>query len=199
MTPDDRSIPTTYEGTLEPNYFCRAWNAKRLKYCSARAGAGTDHPGAGRCRHHGGRSGKITHGRYSKIKRDALRELIEAHAADPDPLDILPELAAARALFQDFVERYDEWRAALLAWHASFSTGAANPKPHTILDIGDAYRIVSEITKIVERIEKIRAANAITLPDLERLMHEMGRILAHHVPDETVVAQIREGWLALRV
>jgi hypothetical protein len=44
---DDRHVPTTHEGKLEPNYYCRAWNAKRLKYCRNRAGAGTDTRAAG--------------------------------------------------------------------------------------------------------------------------------------------------------
>ena len=61
-------------------------------------------------------------GRYDGhvIQRTRVAELIEQMASDPDPLDILPELAAARALFVDFVERYDAWREALLAWHASW-------------------------------------------------------------------------------
>jgi len=34
----DRAIPATYVGPVEPNFYCRGWNAKRTKYCSARAG-----------------------------------------------------------------------------------------------------------------------------------------------------------------
>jgi hypothetical protein len=50
----------------------------------------------------------------------AIRDLIAAHEADPDPLNLLPEIAALRALFQDFIERYETMTAALLAWHASW-------------------------------------------------------------------------------
>jgi len=60
----DRSVPETFAGKLEPNYYCRAWNPRRLKYCRAHAGAGTNHPGVGRCRHHdGGGDQKLRHGR----------------------------------------------------------------------------------------------------------------------------------------
>jgi hypothetical protein len=47
-------LPTTYVGKLESNYYCRAWNVKRQKYCGSRAGFGTNHPGSGRCKLHGG-------------------------------------------------------------------------------------------------------------------------------------------------
>lgn len=193
----------------------------------------------------------MKHGRYSTVRRTAIRELIEKHEADPDPLNILPELAAARALFQDYIERYDEWREAVIAWHQSYQKvgrplpatmvlafeacldeydnllnerGEASEKqeadleaarsfvellrdpgeakPTQVLDIADAYRIVSEITKIAARIEKIRAANAISRPNLFRLMAEMGRIVEHHngEPDpEARLERIREGWLSIRL
>lgn len=95
--------------------------------CRKTAGWGTAHPGVGPCKLHGGNN-PIKHGRYSTIKRESLREAIAEFAADPDPLDILPELAVARALMRDFIERYDEWRDALLAWHETYrETGRPIP------------------------------------------------------------------------
>jgi hypothetical protein len=212
--------------------------------CQLRAGFGTDHVGDGRCKFHGGKT-PVRSGRYSTVKHEALRDLIAQHAADEDPLDILPELAAARALFQDFIERYGTFTEALLAWHASYETSGRKPlapaklealrraldeyeamgeltddreedlklarelaeqlgtpdtnKPRVVLDISDAYRIVGEITKIVERIEKIRAANAISRPELLRVMTEMGRVVQAHVTDEATQAKVRDGWLAIRL
>lgn len=164
--------------------------------CTRPAGWGTDHAGLGRCKLHGGAK-PIKTGRYSTIKREQLRNLIEQHEADPDPLNILPELAVTRALFQDFIERYDKWRDALLAWHESF--GREGEKPMQMLDISDAYRIVSEATKIVERIEKIRAANAISRPDLFRVIGEMGRVVERFVTDPVMLEKIKDGWLSIRV
>jgi len=164
----------------------------------------------------------------------ALRELYEKHIADKDPLNIEPELAQCRAIFQDFIERYDEWRAALLDWHESYRSGGAaysdavrnlrdtiatkdvakiqaalkeleeaaravSGKPTQILDQADAYRILSEITKIVERIERIKAQNAISRPDLLRLMSEMGRVVERHVTDEETRNKIRDGWLEIHI
>lgn len=164
--------------------------------CGQAAGWGTAHPGVGRCKLHGGNA-PIRHGRYSAIKRERIRALIEQYANDPEPLDILPELYACRALFQDFIDRYDEWRDALLAWHESFLTGEAVPKPMKILDISDAYRLLSEATKIVERIERMKTANAVDRPNLLRIMTEMARAVEHEVRDPAVCERIRERWMGI--
>lgn len=243
--------------------------------CRKGSGWGTDHPGQGRCKLHGGAT-PIRHGRYSTIRRPEIRALIEKHEADPDPLNVLPELAAARALFQDFIERYDQWREAVLAWHASYaeSMRPASPemvralndvidelesyigpvsdepevkmepepqahggwlrrereeegggarihasvriarrliesiqtapdlKPREILDISDAIRHVDVISKVIDRIEKARAANAISRPNLFRLMAEMGRVVEHFnaEPDPDLRLQkVKDAWLAIRL
>jgi hypothetical protein len=83
---------------------------------------GTAHKGVGRCKLHGGQKeegdGRVRSGRYSAILPDRIGELIARHAADPSPLDVIPELAVARGLMQDYIERYAENAAALRAWHA---------------------------------------------------------------------------------
>ena len=66
----------------------------------------------------------ITTGRYSRLQRERLRDLYHAYLADPDPLNLSDELAMLRALVQDFVDRYDAWREAILSWHASFTSNA---------------------------------------------------------------------------
>lgn len=167
------------------------------------AGAGTDHPGQGNCRWHGGAT-PIRHGRYSKITRPRIGELIAAHEADPDPLNLLPELAAMRALFQDYVERYDEWVVALLAWHESFQaalldpTRAVEPKPRKMLDLSDGARLLEWASRIVERIEKIRSQDAISFPEFRRLMRQMAMIVEAHVSDEKARKEIGAGWAGLQ-
>lgn len=169
--------------------------------------------------------------------------------ADPDPLNILPELAAARAIFIDWYERYDEWREAILAWHADWQLQrrplpadlleafgnvvdeyeirlreSAEPterqlsdiaaarkfmnymrgqepavRPREILDSSAAMQHVDIITKIVERIERIRAENAISRKDLNRLLDQMGKVVMTHVPDEAALGFIRRDWMRLTV
>lgn len=172
------------------------------------------------------------------------------HAADPDPLNLLPEIAALRALFQDYIERYQVLTEALLAWHADWQlrrrplpddllmafervvdeweialaeyaddasalqradAGEARKfiqflrgtedvqKPRQVLDISDAHRILAEIGRMVERVENLRSANAISRPELLRLMGQMGQVVEIVVVDEAVKAKIHAGWTALVV
>jgi hypothetical protein len=129
---DWREIPEwehTGGAELQPNYFCRARNAARMKYCSSRAGAGTDHLGQGRCKRHGGASPK-RHGLYSKIIVTRLAELLDDAASIPDPLSLLPELALLRVIVVDFINRHEVITAAVLAWHNSFGqTQRPIPEP----------------------------------------------------------------------
>lgn len=227
---------------------CGARN-RRGSLCRKPLGWGTDHVGQGRCKLHGGAS-PIRHGRYSQIQRAEIRELYEKHAADPDPLDMLHEVAMARAFFEDFVNRYDVWREAILAWWQSWALarrpwtveqvqalraivddfedavratsgelterqgsgltlarelleqlaqGGIEGRPRQILDVSAAHTMLAEITRMVERIERVRAANAISRPDLLRVMAEMGRVVEAHVKNPGARERIMEGWLAIRV
>lgn len=164
-------------------------------HCGQAAGWGTGHPGEGRCKLHGGKS-PVRSGRYSTVSRPRIRDLIEQFQGDDSPLDILPELAAARALFQDFIERYDEFTDALVAWHDSWGEERAR-KPVQVLDISDAYRILSEVTKIAKRIEDVRAQNAISRQDFYRVMTEMGRVVDLVVEDPKQRERIHEGWMGI--
>lgn len=101
---------------------CGAKHNKRPGTCKRPAGWGTDHPGEGRCKLHGGTTQKPS-GRYVQVNaRPRLRELIAQFAADPDPHNLLHELTLLRALVTDYIERYDETTEALLNWHASFGS-----------------------------------------------------------------------------
>lgn len=270
--PDWRDIPDVYEGKIEPNFYCRAWNPGRGKYCKSIAGRGTDHPGKGRCKNHGGAT-PVRSGLYSVIRRPRIAELIAHFETAEDPLSTFPELFAGRALFTDWVERYDEITGALLAWHASFSPSMrplpqsmvhalevvldelesyvgpvpeepevrlepeAEPhggwltrarredapddsvaqairdarkllvalqvppdlKPRQMPDLADGHRILNTIAQIVERIEKVRAQNAISRKDFLRVMMEMGRAVEARVQDAAVLEKIRDDWSHIRL
>lgn len=111
----------------DPDYYCLGrgkWHdnsphAGKYKYCYARAGAGTNHTGYGRCQHHGGANPAVEN-RYEALLNPSISEKIGKFLNDPNPLDLKAELAAARAIFEDTVERHGEFTEALLAWHASF-------------------------------------------------------------------------------
>ena len=141
--------------------------------CRRPAGWGTDHPGEGRCKLHGG-SNPIKHGRYSRIKRARIRELIDQYRNDPQPLDLLEEVLILRALLTDYVER----------------TTSRDQE----LDITAAAGLVDKVGRMVERIEKIKAERSITLETLDRVLEQLGvelvNALREEVPDEDARAAI---------
>lgn len=174
--------------------------------CQRPAGWGTDHAGEERCKLHGGAT-PIRSGRYSKVNRERLGGLIAEYEADPDPLNVLPELGAARALFVDFIERYDEWREALLLWHASFNTdersgGAGNPKPakpRQVLDVGDAYRLLSTVAKIAQAEKRLQLDGAVSRKDLLRILSEVRRVTEAEVKDPVQLNRILDGWNGIQL
>jgi hypothetical protein len=118
------------------------------------------------CRLHGGKGGgRVKHGLYSLQHQTKLAELYESLKGLEDPLDLRPELAMLRSLVQDWIDRYDENRNALLLWSASFT----QPRPVAIHDISEGWKILEAVSRVVERIEKARSQNAISRPDLVRV------------------------------
>lgn len=173
---DDRTIPPFDPAVeLEPNYFCRGRNIRRGKYCAARAGKGTTRPGVGRCKHHGGRQpkdGRVTHGATSLVRRDTLRDLIAQELERPDPLNLTEELATLRALRRNL-----------------FADDTVEPAA--------AQSLLDAAGRMVERIEKIRSQNAISRPELNRIMHEMWRAVDGRITDETIKGAIRDDWMRI--
>ncbi|GAA5503005.1 hypothetical protein Dxin01_02754 [Deinococcus xinjiangensis] len=106
----------------EPEAICGAEGKRGGGPCRHPAGFRTDHPGTGKCWLHGGRSPAPT-GRYSKIRRARLQELILEYQDDPDPLNLLSEVLLLRALLTEFIERFDEADTMLTRWNLSFEKG----------------------------------------------------------------------------
>ena len=196
----DPPEPLPDPGTaVERSYpICGAQKSQGEGVCTRPAGWGTDHAGEGRCKLHGGKN-PIRSGRYSKIKRESLRELIAGLEEDPNPLDMIPDLIACRALFMDYIERYDEFTEQLRDWHASYDGDSPTAKPRQILDVADAHRILAEVTRMVKRIEDVSAASAISRADFYRVMTEMGRAVDLAVEDPVIRERIHDAWMEIRL
>jgi len=142
----------------------------------------------------------ITHGRYSTLNHERLRELVAHFEADPDPLNVTAELALLRAIVVDFINRYDKFIAALEAWHESYVHTAGSPtepKPTQLMDIAEVAKIVGQIARTVEQIQKMRSATAVCRADLFRIMQQMGAAVAQHVSNPAEVEAVREEWLGI--
>lgn len=179
---DDKTIPAPgsgYFGQLEPNYWCRAWNEKRQKYCKLRAGAKTDHVGVGRCKFHGGRNqnaGAMKHGKRSKIGRPELRQAILEAAKEENPLDMLPTLAKAKGILNHAIAEYAKAEGSDVA-------------------LADLNKSVDTVSKVVYRIEQQRGMIA---KDRVRLFMEQLYDLLDTVPDEKLRKRLIQGVDAIR-
>jgi hypothetical protein len=180
----------------------------RFPHCGARTshggkchqwpGWGTEHVGSGKCKLHGGAT-PVKHGRYSTIARSSIQQrLSELKAPDADPLDLVEDLYLLRALTIDYIQRYDDFTEALLAWHTSFLTEETARKPRQLLDVASASKLIVDCSRLIDTIHKIRAQQTISLETFKRLMEQMGITVARHVDADTC-AIIERAWGEIRV
>lgn len=118
--------------------------------CTNVSGYKTDHVGSGACAYHGGNNTKnprITTGRYAASTKKKLAEQIDDYIElDRDELlDMTQQLAATRAIFDDFLGTYPE--------PDSDNYG---------LWFGRFQGIVGTLGTLVDKITKIDARNSLT-------------------------------------
>jgi hypothetical protein len=179
--------------------------------CRNAAGKRTNHVGAGKCWLHGGAT-PIKSGRYSSIKRATLREKVEQFEADPDPLNLAPEVALLRAFTVDLIERFDEIYGpdgALLAWHESFRNpeSPTPPKPRQMPDFSAVTSVVDKVGAMVDRIQKHKAEGSITLATLNRYIEQLGAELVSAVQETKIDADsssklldaVEQRWATVRL
>jgi len=85
---------------------CGAKTKKDGTPCQRPAGWGTDHPGVGKCKLHGGAS-PIKHGLYSKYTDHRLAEMIDKLSDDEELLDLRKTIALQQSLILSILERLD--------------------------------------------------------------------------------------------
>ena len=170
--------------------------------CQHPAGFGTDHLGQGRCKFHGG-CNPIRHGRYSKIQRPRIQQLLSELENDPDPLDLVPEANLIRAVVVDFGERFDELVEALTAWNeAEFAEAEAQERkarPQPIPQFQEIAQLAESVSRVVERAQKVREKSSLSLETLQRVMSAMGATVAKHVEDPDTLRAIERDWAEIRV
>lgn len=179
--------------TVEADTRCNA-RRKNGMLCRNRAGARTDHPGQGRCRRHGGMSfaKRMEHGWYSKITHSRIKDLIHDLAAvEMNAMDLIPEANLLRAMTIDYVNRYDEFVDALMAWYAD---PESNSRPRRVMDIQDAAHLVESISRIVHRMHQIQSEGAISLGTFQRVTELMGVTVTKYIKDPLILNSIEKDW-----
>jgi predicted signal transduction protein with EAL and GGDEF domain len=178
------------------------------KYCNARkpggglcrnpAGARTKHKGTGRCSRHDGYAKKeksIVFAWTSQVKHHRVKEIMARMARmEFDAMDLTPEANLLRALTIDYVNRYDTFVQALMAW---YEDPESNTRPRRILDITEASQLIESISRVVQRMHTIQAEASITMDTFKRVTENMGMIVARYVKDPTVLNRIEYDWMNL--
>jgi len=136
------------------------------------------------------------HGRYSTIQHEGLQEKLgQLEALEQDVMDLTPEVQLLRVLVIDYVERYQEFSEALIAWHAD---GAGKTsKPRKVMDITDAGNLIEKISRTVQRIHQIHSSGSITLDTFKRVVESMGMVVASHVQEKRTLDAIETEWSSL--
>lgn len=183
-------------GNVEDGPFCGAKRRRREERCKLPAGFRTDHPGLGRCHLHGGCS-VVRHGWYSKITHTRIANLLDELAViEMNAMDLIPEANLLRAMTIDFVNRFDIWEEALMAW---FNDPENKARPRRMMDIMDASHLIESISRIVHRMHQIQSEGSISLDTFRRVTEHMGIIVARHVPDTDTLKKIEAEWLELAI
>lgn len=161
--------------------------------CNYPAGHRTDHAGSGKCWiHEGGEAFKTTQ-RYRGIKATNVAErLRQLNEVDEDVMDLLPDIQLIRAMVIDYIERYQEFTDALVAWYQH-----GKQKPKNIFDLAAAVNYVEAISRVAERVHRINDRGAVSIETFRRIVEQMGIVVAKHVRDGTALQNIEEEWSGL--
>jgi hypothetical protein len=147
---------------------CEAKTRQTGRPCSRPAGWGTDHPGRGKCKLHGGASSgrPLIHGRYSLAHRKSLRAKMDHLLSDPTPGDLSEELALTRALLQDYLDRVlqdDELSAE---------------------NISVCQSLLRDIRVIVDTMNRIYERSSLTAAEVQYLTARIADLAVKFVPDD---------------
>ena len=151
---------------------CGAKKHRSPKTCDLPAGWGTDHPGTGRCKLHGGNN-PIKHGRYSTVLRGELGKHIIEHMDDPNPLDLAPEMAVLRGQLTLWLDRLGE-----------FDNGVT---PEQAAAIG---MVVSGLQRLADTVSKIETRAALTTREMVYLVTSLADILREEIEDADQLRRI---------
>jgi hypothetical protein len=157
--------------------YCGAKLRNKDATCRNYPGLKTEHPGEGRCYRHGGNQ-RLTTGGIGPYAKHRLGPKIREHAKNPDPLNLLPEVALLRAYAEDWLDRYDEIfgpEGALIAWHESFKNPEAKVnKPTQIIDVSYITNLIDRIGVMADRIFRQQQQTGIPLATVGKIYGQMG-------------------------
>jgi hypothetical protein len=175
--------------------------------CMFRAGRDTDHFGFGRCFRHDSDS-TLTKGRYSKL-RGKIADRYHRHKKGKNPLDITDEIAAMRALFETFINDYDQIREDLRAWNEAEreESSAGISRPRRLPALRDGFEMLQGLSKVAQRQQQIDMEDAVSRRELRRVLQEFARVVEQEIPKDIpedldgdeLIRRIKDGWNKIHI
>lgn len=160
------------------------------KFCKMKAGMHTTHPGSGYCQTHDARVPYDPAHRYRNIKEKGIQaQLANLDKMERNLFDLVPEITLMRAMMIDYIERYYEFRAALMKWYKD-----GKQKPRMAMDIIEAAHLIEAVSRLIQRQHAIERTGSIDLETFRRATEAMGIIVAKHVRDGKVLLAIEQEW-----
>jgi hypothetical protein len=162
--------------------------------CLAPAGRQTPHVGVGPCyKHETVKKPYDGTARYKKLLTDGTirGQLTKLGGIEDDVLDLVPEVQLLRTLVIDYVNRYNDFVDAILAWNLDREK---NEKPRSVPDITYVSSLIEGISRIIERIHRIQTTGSIPLDTFRKALEKMGIIVARHVRDGHALDAIERDW-----
>lgn len=150
---------------------CGAKTKSTGEPCRRTAGWGTDHPGEGRCKLHGGKSKcgpehpRYKTGLYADVFKGRLREKLRQAHALPDPTNVLDEIAVARVMFAEYIE-----------------SSLGDTVTHEMAD--NIQVMAGRIVTMATRFIKARAAMEFSTMEYRHILDVMKQALDEFIPDE---------------
>jgi len=199
------TLPLREAGALHPETSkaaCCGRNRSSRTYCKNVPGFGTQHVGVGRCKRHGGCTANHNKKHRYESARFSSRvgQLFDEFRNDPQPHNMLNELALLRAITVDFVERHEFITMAITDWYQSWRTGDTTKKrPPQVPDLLLVRKIVSDIGSMIERMHRIEQKGLISIQAFKQAFEQIGVVLASEVDDPVLLGKIEARLMKISV
>ncbi len=181
---------------------CCGRNRNAPTYCKNVPGFGTEHVGVGRCKRHAGSTSQMNKKyRYETVKFSSrVSQLFDDFRNDPQPHNMLNELALLRAITVDFVERHMFLTEALTDWALSFRSGdGSKQRPPQVPDLLIVRKIINDIGSMIERMHRIEQKGLISIQAFKQAFEQIGVVLASEIDDSDVLAKVEAKLMKISV
>ncbi len=211
--------------TFDPERHCGARSRRDGAPCQRDKGYGTQHPGRGRCKFHGGikKHGdrRIKTGLFSPYMQGALREPFEhIRKSHADLMDLSPHLELLNTLLGHLMRERDGSESGLIDWYNRFGSmvnmiiesndpgevagavtklKAAGKIPAGRLDIDGMARLIKDIGGLVEKMHRMKQTTSVTLEAVSIYAERLLLVVFRHVKDKDILSKLKDEWARIGI